>query len=186
MPRGRSRYLRDRASRMRRSDYRNGMDYRNDMSESYSNGYYRENQDRHYYQEPYMVSERYREPKRMYDYDMRRDYRDYRYEKYDRYEDEYQKDLEEWINKLKKYDRFGMNKAEVIQKAKEMGVSFKDYDEEEYYAIYLMHISDYPQVANEPHTYLAMAKAWLEDKDLEIEPSEKVCKYLYEIVMAEE
>jgi hypothetical protein len=31
-----------------------------------------------------------------------------------------------------------------------------------------------------------MAKAWLEDKDLEIEPSEKVCKYLYEIVMAEE
>lgn len=33
---------------------------------------------------------------------------------------------------------------------------------------------------------LVGAKAWLEDEDLHIEPSEKVCKYLYEIVLADE
>ena len=77
-------------------------------------------------------------------------------------------------------------KEEVVNKAKDMGVKFDEYDEEEYYAIYLMHVSDYPFIANEPHTYLAMAKAWLEDKDLEIDPSEKVCRYMYEIAMAED
>lgn len=67
-----------------------------------------------------------------------------------------------------------------------MNVEFKDYDEDEFYAIYLMHISDYPSVSNDFRMYLGMAKAWLEDKDLEIEPSEKVCKYLYEIVLADD
>lgn len=221
MPRGRYRYMMDRASRRnRRGDYRRermmyepyGMAYRNDMSE-YSN---RRNtgmgEDRRYYQEPYMDYKRPGESYRVYDYEMRNDYArgrnrgpeynkddDYRYERRrdyrgdyrsdysdEDYDEEYYEDLEKWIKKLKKDDRFGLNKEQVIQKAQEMGVSFKDYDEEEFYAIYLMHMSDYPQVANEPHTYLAMAKAWLEDKDLHIEPSEKVCKYLYEIVMAEE
>lgn len=65
-------------------------------------------------------------------------------------------------------------------------MAFDDYDEEEFYAIYLMHVSDYPTIANEPHTYLGMAKSWLEDKDLKIDPSTKVCKYMYEIVMADE
>ena len=67
-----------------------------------------------------------------------------------------------------------------------MGVSFNEYEPDEFYAVYLMQVSDYPSIANEPHTYLAMAKSWLEDKDIELEPSEKLCKYMYEIVMADE
>lgn len=199
MPRGRSRYLRDRASR--RGDYRRRMyeqprmDYRDDYAEYDSRGDFRQDYDRRKNQDYHMDYERPRESSRMYDYDMR-DYRgdyrgdyrrDYR-EDYseDRYEEDYKKDLKEWTNKLKKYDRFGLGKEQAISKAKEMGVTFDEYEEDEFYAIFLMHISDYPQIANDPHTYLQMAKSWLEDKDLKIEPSEKVCKYLYEIVMAEE
>ena len=116
--------------------------------------------------------------------------REYNYRNRDYAEDdmdmEYEEDLKKWTQKLKKNDRFGLSKDQVMQKAKEMKADFKDYDEDEFYAIYLMHISDYPSIANEPHTYVAMAKAWLEDKDLHISPSEKVCKYLYEIVMADD
>ena len=122
-----------------------------------------------------------------YDYDMRRDYRrDMRDYADDDYDKDYHKDLEKWIEKLKRFDRFNLPKDQVLQVAKQMGVEFKDYDEEEFYAIYLMHLSDYPTVSNDSRMYLGMAKSWLEDKDLKIEPSEKVCKYMYEIVMAEE
>lgn len=244
MPRGRSRYLRDRASRMnRRGDYRrvrayepsSRMDYRNDYAEFDSSNDFRQDMDRRGHQEPHMAYQRSRESRAMRDYDMNSDYRrdrdyrdrdyrdrdyrdrDYRDSDYrgrgdyrgdyngdyrrdyadysgdyhgdlsdSKYDEEYHKDIEEWIKKLKKQDRFGLEKEQAIQSAKDMGVSFEDYDEEEFYAIFLMHVSDYPQIANEPRTYLAMAKAWLEDKDLEIEPSEKVCKYLYEIVLAKE
>ena len=122
------------------------------------------------------------------DYDMARgrdrDYdRDYASDMNDK---EYHEDLKEWVKKLKKHDRFSLPKDQVIETAKQMEVKFDEYDEEEYYAIYLMHISDYPAVSNDARMYMGMAKAWLEDKDLKIEPSEKVCKYLYEIVLAEE
>lgn len=122
-----------------------------------------------------------------YDYDTRRDYRrDMRdYSDYD-YDKDYHKDLDKWIEKLKRFDRFNLPKDQVLQVAKQMGVEFKDYDEEEFYAIYLMHLSDYPTVSNDSRMYLNMAKSWLEDKDIKIEPSEKVCKYMYEIAMAEE
>lgn len=122
-----------------------------------------------------------------YDYDMRRDYRrDMRDYADDDYDKDYHKDLDKWIEKLKRFDRFNLPKDQVLQVAKQMGVEFKDYDEEEFYAIYLMHLSDYPTVSNDSRMYLNMAKSWLEDKDIKIEPSEKVCKYMYEIAMAEE
>ena len=196
MPRSRERYMRDRVERrMRRNrrgrDYGYPMDYRGSYPEYDYRGNSTRGRDRHYNEEYYMGNERYDEPYRDYGYDMRGDYRgDYRrgMRDYadDDYDKEYHEDLMDWQNKLKKYDRFGLNKEQAIQKAKSMKVDFKDYDEDEFYTIYLMHVSDYPTIANEPNTYLAMAKAWLEDKDLDIEPSEKVCKYLYEIVMADE
>ena len=79
-----------------------------------------------------------------------------------------------------------MPKEQLMASAKQMGVKFDDYDEDEFYAVYLMQVSDYPTISNEPHVYLGMAKSWLEDKDVKIEPSEKLCKYMYEIAMAEE
>lgn len=99
---------------------------------------------------------------------------------------EYHKDLEEWIHKLKRHDRFNLSKEEVLKKAKEMNVMFHNYDEMEFYAVYLMLISDFKHTANDPHFYLAMAKEWLEDDDIARRGSEKVCAYLYTIVLGED
>lgn len=146
-----------------------------------------------------MDYEQRREYDRNYDYDMRGDYSDYarrgvgRPREYDRrdyadddLDEEYEEDLHKWIEKLKKKDRFGQPKEQVIQKAKEMRVDFKDYTEDEFYAVYLMQVSDYPSISNDPRMYMNMAKQWLEDDDIAVDPSEKLCKYLYEIVMPEE
>ena len=131
----------------------------------------------------------------------RPDYRsDYRYDRRDRmydnnyYEDyasedmekEYEEDLHEWINKLKKYDKYGLSKEQLIQQAKNMGVKFKDYDEMEFYAVYLMMISDYPSVGGDYPIYIQMAKDFLEDEDSALKGSDKVCEYLYKIVLDEE
>jgi hypothetical protein len=90
------------------------------------------------------------------------------------------------MHKLKKHDRFGLPKEEILKKAKEMGVKFHDFDEMEFYVVYLMMVSDFKHVANDPHYYLAMAKEWLEDDDIKRRGSEKVCAYLYTIVLGEE
>lgn len=193
MPRSRrrERYMRDRAERRnyrRRDRMYAPMDYNYDYAEHHNSYDSTRNRDRYHDEERYMGYERPYESRRTYDYnyDMRYDYRRGRDYADDDYDEEYHEDLEKWTKKLKKYDRFGLTKEQVMQKAKDMKVSFDEYEPDEFYAIYLMHVSDYPQVANEPHTYLAMAKAWLEDKDINIDPSEKVCKYMYEIAMADE
>lgn len=118
-----------------------------------------------------------------YDYARRsgrgRDYYDYDYAEED---GEWKEHLKKWSEKLKKKDRFNMPKDQVLQNAKQMGVKFDDYNEEEFLTTYYMVLSDYPKIANEPHTYLALAKDWLEDKDTALKGSEKLCAYYYEIV----
>ncbi len=196
--RRRERYMRDRKERkmMRGRDYGYPMDYRGTDREYGTRYDSRMGRDRHYPEEYYMGNEQRREYDRPYEYDMTYDMRyDYRGGDYrrgmrdyadDDYDKEYHEDLEEWTEKLKKYDRFGLSKDQVMQKARDMGVKFEDYEPDEFYAIYLMHVSDYPNISNDPHTYLAMTKSWLEDKDLKIDASEKVCKYMYEIAMADD
>ena len=124
-------------------------------------------------------------PRMEYNYDYDYGY-DYGYDYAKESEKEYEKDLHEWAEKLKKKDRFGWSKEQVVQQSRNMGVKFEEYDEMEFYVTYLMQMSDYPKVANEPHTYLAMAKEWLEDDDVELKGSEKLCAYLYTIVKGEE
>lgn len=97
-------------------------------------------------------------------------------------DEDWKKHLKKWSDKLKKKDRFKMPIEQVIKEAKSMGVKFEEYDEMEFYTTYLMMISDYPRVANEYHTYLSMAKDWLEDDDVEMMGSDKLCAYYYEIV----
>lgn len=192
MPRDRRRmdYLRDRAERRGRSNRgrdrgyypMDDYDYAPERNrERYTRRSEYRNRDENYPMEYEQPRERYR----MYDYDMR-DYRRNRDYADDDYDKEYEEDLHKWIEKLKRKDRFGLSKDQVIQKAKEMRVEFKDFDEEEFYAIYLMQVSDYPSISNDSRMYLSMAKSWLEDDDIAVDPSEKVCKYLYEIVMPEE
>ena len=101
-------------------------------------------------------------------------------------EKEYKEDLHEWIEKLKKKDKFSMSKEQTTQHARQVGADFKDYTEEEFYAIYLAMVSDYKNMFNDPTMYLRMAKDWLEDDDVAMKGSEKVCAYLYAIVLGEE
>lgn len=207
MPRDRRRmdYMRDRAERRMsrggrgrdRGYYPMGeYDYDSERSRSRSSSMRGSRRGDERYDMDY---EQRREYDRNYDYDMRGDYGDYarrgvgRPREYDRrdyadddLDEEYEQDLHKWIEKLKKKDRFGQPKEQVIQKAKEMRVDFKDYSEDEFYAIYLMQVSDYPSISNDPRIYMNMAKQWLEDDDIAVDPSEKVCKYLYEIVLDED
>lgn len=98
----------------------------------------------------------------------------------------YEEDLKKWIKKLMKKDKFKLPKQEVLKKAEEMNIEFEEFSQEEFYAIYLMHVAKYPNVADNPHTYIVMAKQYLEDDNVNVEPSENVCKYLYEFVLNEE
>lgn len=191
-----NKYLRDKARRRRRrmmdsrrGNRRTNRDYardfaRYDSSESYYMGDHRTDSrnmdstyDRHYehggqymYPAPYNVGHYLYAPDGK-DYDESH---------------EYHKELEEWVHNLKHFDRFGLPKEEVLKKAREMGVKFHEYDELEFYATYLMVMSDFKHVANDPHQYLAMAKEWLEDKDAKRQGSEKLCAYLYTIVLGED
>lgn len=175
-----------------------------------TNDYYgRSGQDNHYHHPVHnqgMIS--YENTRTPYDYmqhpyDQRTrmgDYRDYgNYNDYNDYyrgdyrrdyssnemEEKYNKDLEMWIEKLKKKDRIGMKEQQVIEHAKNMGVKFDKFDEKEFYAVYLMLVSDYKSLGVEPRTYIKMAKEWLEDDDIARKHSEKVCAYLDKIVLGE-
>lgn len=118
------------------------------------------------------------------DYGYGRDYNlDYAMEEMEK---EYKEELKEWTEKLKKKDRFNMPKEQIIQQAKQMGVRFEEFSEEEFYAVYLMMISDYKEMFNDPHQYLAMAKSWLMDDDIAVSPSEKLYNYLCYIVLGKE
>lgn len=101
-------------------------------------------------------------------------------------EKEYCEDLEEWIEKLEPKDKFRLGKDQVIEKARTMGVQFKDYDELEFYAAYLAMVSDFKSLHNilkDPAYYIHMAKDFLEDDDVKAKGGEKICKYLDNIVM---
>ena len=178
-------YVRD----YRGNDY--AMDYRNDYAER-NRGYdYRGNSE--YRMQDYARGNQYNGQRdrnndyAMYGYGMIQPmYNDYRMD-YDHMEKEYHKELEKWIEKLKQKDnRIRVNKEQIMRQAKNMNVRFEDYTEEEFYAVYLMLISDFPNVTNDYNVYIGMAKNWLEDKDAKKQGSDKLCTYLYEIVLDKE
>ena len=128
----------------------------------------------------------YRHDRRDYTSDYRRDYRDYAdYNDYNDYADEWEDELKKWSKKLKKYDKFNIPKEELLKLAEQMKVEFEDYSEEEFIATYYMLLSDFPNIGNQPQTYLAMSKQWLEDEDAEMQGCEKLCAYYYTIVKGE-
>ena len=117
-----------------------------------------------------------------YRMDYRGEYNDYAKEG----KEQYEKDLHKWIEKLKgKETRFKISKEQVLQHAKQMGVKFDEFSEDEFYAVFLMLVSDFKNIGVEPTIYVRMAKDFLMDDDIAVSPSEKVCIYMYEIVMGE-
>ena len=76
-------------------------------------------------------------------------------------------------NILKITDKiYHVGPSNIVEKVKRQGLIPKE--------------SKSPGFYNEPRIYLGMAKSWLEDKDIDLDGSDKLCKYMYEIAMAED
>ena len=118
------------------------------------------------------------------DYDMR-DYGEMEYGKMSH------KDIENWKNHMKNQDgTMGehFKKEQVMQAARQIGVNPEEYGEHIFPLVMNMMYSDYCAVAKKfgldrPDFYAELAKAFLNDKDFEGEPEEKV--YLYYKCIAE-
>ena len=98
-------------------------------------------------------------------------------------EKEFKHKLREWKEKLKQKSLFNLPEQDVINQAKQMGVKFEEYNEEEFLTTYYMLMSDLKlDSINSPQAYMILAKQWLEDKDAELQGAEKLSAYYCEIV----
>lgn len=172
--------------------YDRGMDYGNYYPE-YDSRY----TDRHYGermgQERYMGNQQPREHHRPMEYEMygvggfrpMHDYGMYPYPDYssEDMEKEWKEHLKKWCEELKRYDRFNMPKDQIIQTARQMGVRFDNYNEEEFLTTYYMVISDdEDSLISNPQMAIIMAKNWLKDKDSKLKGAEKLSAYYYEVI----
>lgn len=98
-------------------------------------------------------------------------------------EKEWEEHLENWCKDLKRYDKFGMSKDEIISQARQMGVEFRNFTEKEFLTTYYMLMSDYTMdMLNSPQAYMIMAKDFLNDEDSYLKGGDKLCAYYYEVV----
>ena len=99
-------------------------------------------------------------------------------------EKKYEKELHKFIQRLEsKEKRINVSKEHILKQARNMGVMFDDFNEDEFYAVYLMMLSDFPKISNDYNMYISMAKDWLEDDDVKMKGGDKLCAYLYTIVL---
>ena len=103
-------------------------------------------------------------------------------------------ELEEWKHKLLKEvdekDKHFFTKEQIGQKARQMGVEMKDYNEEELVVATAMVYTDYCKtgkkyVGNNMDFYIEIARDWLEDKDSELKGGEKLAVYHDCIIMGD-
>ena len=100
-------------------------------------------------------------------------------------------ELSRWTMKLKSKlepkDKEMFSKEKVINKAKQMGIDFEEFSEEELYLTTLMMYTDYNRTLGAANLdiYMKLAKDWLMDDDVEARGSEKLAKYYEEIVMGD-
>lgn len=95
-------------------------------------------------------------------------------------------ELENWKRKLldevDDKDKPLFNKENIISKARAMGITMNDYNEDELFVATLMAYTDYYRVINSYigsniDIYISLAKAWLEDKDVQVKGGEKLAVY---------
>ena len=123
-------------------------------------------------------------------YDMRG--RDYGYD----YAGDYgetlsREELEHWKKKLMKEidekDKQFFSKESIMNKAKQMGLKFDKYNEEELEVATLMVYTDYCKTLGTSNMdlYLRLAKDWLEDDDVAVKGGEKLAVY-YDCIVSDE
>ena len=116
-------------------------------------------------------------------------YMDYKYDGHNENNDEekeYYENLKKWINKLKAKDKFNVPKEQILKQARNMGVNFDRVSEDEFYAFYLMLVNLHKKISDDYNDYINLAKDWLSDDVINMEPSEKVCRILYDFVLNKE
>lgn len=125
-------------------------------------------------------------------YDMRGG-RDYGYDYAGDYGENLTKEeLEHWKKKLMKEleekDKQFFSKENISNKAKQMGIEMKGYNEEELEIATLMVYTDYCKTLGTSNMdlYIRLAKDWLEDKDVAVKGGEKLAIYFDCIVEGEE
>ena len=121
--------------------------------------------------------------------------RDYNYED-DNYERDYhhedpetkfKKEMHHFKNKLKENAKYNISDEELIKHAKQMGVQFDKYSEEDLIVTYYMLMCEYPlDLLNNPQVYIVMAKHFLESKKSKYKGTDKLAAYYYEIVLGGE
>ncbi len=123
-----------------------------------------------------------------YDYARRGGRRDYGYDmRYD-YAGDYgenltKEELEHWKKKLMKEvdekDKQYFSKEIISQKARQMGMNFDKFSEEELELTTLMMYTDYCKTLGTSNMdlYVRLAKDWLEDKDVAVKGGEKLAVY---------
>ena len=150
--------------------------------------------DGHY---PYMMDFRgdyrrdYRGDRRDYRGDYRRDYRDYRdYGSGEEYlsEDELMDWCEDLMDEVEPKDKAFFSKENVKKRAETMNIKFDEFTPEEFHVTVLMMYTDYkePLGTTNLDVYLPLAKAWLMDKDSDLQGGEKLAAYYYNVVCADE
>lgn len=114
----------------------------------------------------------------------RRDYGDYRYDYAGDYGENLTKEeLEHWKKKLMQEvdekDKQFFSKEMISQKARQMGMNFDKFSEEELELTTLMMYTDYCKTLGTSNMdlYVRLAKDWLEDKDVAVKGGEKLAVY---------
>lgn len=185
---------RSRTYRPRERDYRERMGERRD---------YHDRPEYEPYEEDYASRRRVRSDG---NYDRYDTYRDKDYDDYDYgYDRDYsdgesdmrlsKRDMAEWKSSMMNADGSRgehFRGEQVIRAARDMGISFKDFDEKALCLTTNMLYSDYCEVLRgylptdkELYVYVALAKAFLEDDDAAVDGDEKLAAYYYAIVKGE-
>lgn len=99
-------------------------------------------------------------------------------------EQSYYFDLSNWVLKLKKKAQFKNDQEDFIKLASNLNPTYKDYDELELYATYLM-LSNQFYCINDNNKLIEMAIEFLEDESSEMKASSKLLVYFYQIVKGE-
>lgn len=100
-------------------------------------------------------------------------------------------ELEHWKKKLMKEidekDKQFFSKESIMNKAKQMGLKFDKYNEEELEVATLMVYTDYCKTLGTSNMdlYLRLAKDWLEDDDVAVKGGEKLAVY-YDCIVSDE
>lgn len=124
------------------------------------------------------------------DYARTRNYRNRDYASEKKYLDD--EELMEWkeslLEELEPQYKTLFEKNRLVQRAKEMGVPFKDFTEDEFVTTAVMIASDFGKTVgmNNTDQILRIAYNWLDDKDAGVKGSEKLAIYYDEIVCADD